>query len=96
MKIVITSNKPVLIPQGRLPKGIPVEVSPTLANFLIEQGVAVLFETKEVMDRPTEAAGNQEPSLPLPVAPASQETTLSESGNGEKPKRRGRPRKTEQ
>lgn len=92
MKIIITSKKPVITAErGRLPKDIPVDVSPLLAQHLIEQGVAVLMETKEAMDRPTEAAGMEEPLSVSPVAQVSPQTTLSASESGVK--RRGRPRK---
>lgn len=92
MKIVITSRKPVLTAErGRLPHGIPVDVSDLLARHLIEQGVAVLMETKEAMTRPIEAAGTEEPSFALPVAQASQPTMPSESEPGAR--KRGRPRK---
>ena len=91
-KIVVTSRKPVLTSErGRLPMGIPVDVSGELARFLIEQGVAVLMETKERMDRPTEAAGLTAQSSALPAAQASTLTTSSESEPGVR--RRGRPRK---
>jgi hypothetical protein len=95
-KIVVTSRKPVLTSErGRLPMGIPVDVSGELARFLIEQGVAVLMETKERMDRPTVAAGSTAPSSALPVAPALPMTTSSESepGDSTAPRKRGRPRK---
>lgn len=92
MKIVVTSKKPVLTAErGRLPVGIPVEVSDLLGAHLLEQGVAVLLETKEAMERPIEAAGKVEPLSALPVARALQQTTLNESSNGAK--RRGRPKK---
>jgi len=90
-KIVVTSTKPVLTHMGKLPKGIPQDVPEQLAKFLIEQGVAVLFETKEKMDRPTVAAGTEELSSALPVAPAYTEMTLTVSEPGAK--RRGRPKK---
>lgn len=92
MKIVITSRKPVLTAErGRLPVGIPIDVSDLLGAHLLEQGVAVLFETKEAMDRPIEAAGKVEPLSASPVAQALPQTTLNESSNGVK--RRGRPKK---
>jgi hypothetical protein len=91
-KIVITSRKPVLTAErGRLPHGIPVEVSDLLAQHLIEQGVAVRMETKEAMTRPTETAGKEEPLSALPVAQASPVTTQNESESGAR--KRGRPRK---
>jgi stringent starvation protein B len=93
MKIVITSKKPVLTQFGRHPHGVTVDVPDQLAKFLIERGDAVCFETKEAMDRPSQAAGSTEPSSALPVAQASIEQTSSESENGEAPKKRGRPKK---
>jgi hypothetical protein len=91
LKIVVINKKPVLTQFGRLPKDIPVDVPDQLAKFLIERGDAVAMETKEKMDRPTEAAGITEPLSALPVAPASLQTTLPSSELGAK--RRGRPRK---
>lgn len=46
MKIIITSNKPVLTQFGRLPHGTTVEVPEGLAQFLIARGEAAVFETK--------------------------------------------------
>jgi hypothetical protein len=46
MKILITTKKPVLTPQGRLPSGTPVDVEDQLGKFLMDEGLAVLFETK--------------------------------------------------
>lgn len=47
MKIIVTTKKPVLTQErGRLPAGVPVEVSPLLAAFLIERGEAQAVETK--------------------------------------------------
>lgn len=91
MKIVVINKKPVLTQFGRLPKDLPVDVPDQLAKFLIERGDAVALETKEKMDRPTEAAGTTEPLSASPVAQVSQQTTLSASESGVK--RRGRPRK---
>ena len=89
MKIQIIGKKAVLTTEhGRLPFGMTVEVSPALANFLIERGDAVLLETKVNQDRPIQAAGVVEPLSVSPVAQVSQQTTLSESENGVK--RRGR------
>ena len=91
-KIVITSRKPVLTAErGRLPVNMPIDVSDLLAKHLMEQGVAVFFETKEKMDRPIVAAGTEEPLSALPVAHPSPMMTSSESDSGAK--RRGRPKK---
>lgn len=91
MKIYITASHPVRTMEGILPSGVPIEVKPQLGRFLIDQGVAVLFETKEKMTRPTETAGKEEPLSALPVAQASPVTTPNESEPGAR--KRGRPRK---
>ena len=92
MKIIVVSKKPVFTAErGRLPKDVPVDVSSILAKFLIDRGEAVLLETKEALNRPTEAAGMGALSSASPVAQVLQPTMLSESAFGAK--RRGRPRK---
>ena len=45
-QIVIISKKPVLVPEGRLPAGVPIEVDPLLARFLVERGEAQYIERK--------------------------------------------------
>lgn len=91
MKIVITSKKPVLTAQGRLPAGVSVDVPDQLGIFLINEGLAVLLETKEQMDRPTQTVGMVEQSSVSPAVLVSPQTTLKESESGKK--RRGRPPK---
>lgn len=93
MKIVITSKKLVLTQHGRFPQGHTVDVPDQLALFLIERGEAVRFETKEAMNRPSQAVGATEPSSASPAAQVSPEQTPNESVSGEQPKRRGRPKK---
>lgn len=90
MRIVITSKKPVLTLTGRLPAGVPIEVKPQLAEFLIKRGEAVKAEVKEAQDRPIKAAGA--PLSASPVAQASPEQTSNESKPGAK---RGRRKKVE-
>lgn len=47
MKIIITSKKPVLTAEcGRLPVGVPVEVSDMLGAFLLARGDASRVEVK--------------------------------------------------
>lgn len=46
MKIIITSNKPILTQEGRLPKGVPIDVAEGLGQFLIGRGEASLIEVK--------------------------------------------------
>lgn len=91
MQIVITTKKPVLLPSGRLPSGVPVDVHPSIATMLIEKGEAVAVETKAAMDNLFTSAGVSQSALPADQA--SQSQTASESGNGDSPKRRGRPAK---
>lgn len=88
MMIVITGKKPVLVPMGRLPFGIPVDVHPTIADDLIRKGEAVAVETKAAMDNLFTSAGVSQSALPADQASPSQ--TASESGCGDSPKRRGR------
>lgn len=93
MRIVVISKKPVFTQErGRLPRDVPVTVSDALGSFLLEQGVAVLFEVKELMDRPQKAVGLTPQLSASQAAPASQQTTLQPSEGGVK--KRGRPRKT--
>lgn len=91
MQIVITSKKPVLTEYGRFPMGHTVNVPLPLAQFLIARGDAVALETKQASERPSQAAGQVEPSQSLPVAQASTDQTATKSENGGK--RRGRPLK---
>jgi hypothetical protein len=47
MKIIITSKKPVLTAEcGRLPSGVPVDVSDALGAFLVARGDAAKVEVK--------------------------------------------------
>lgn len=91
MKIVITTKKPVLVPGGRLPAGVPVDVAPSLGKMFIERGDAVAFEVKESQDRPYQADGAEASLSALPAGQASQPMIANESESGAK--RRGRPRK---
>ena len=91
MKIVVVTKKPVLTQFGRLVHGLPVDVPPQLAKFLIDRGDAVAYETKERMDRPIEADGTAALSSAWHQGHPLQPQTLSASEPGAK--RRGRPRK---
>lgn len=89
MKIAIKSKKPLFDDKlGRLTDGQVVELPDHKANFYLERGVAELYETKVVRDRPYEAAGRMEQSSASPVVLALPEQTQSESESGGK--RRGR------
>jgi hypothetical protein len=98
MKIVITTKKPLYAVghANRLQVGVPIEVSDHLGKFYIERGDAVAYEVKEQMDRPSEADGAAASSSALPLAQASQPQTSSLSDSGDSPRKRGRPRKSEE
>lgn len=93
MQIVITTRKPVFDDHyGRLKEGDVVEIQDRKANFYIQEGLAMPYQTKVMQDRPCLAAGTTEPLSALPPARALPQTTVSESEVGE-PKKRGRKKK---
>lgn len=90
MKIVITTRKPVFDDQlGRLKEGDVVELQDRKANFYIQEGLAMCYQTKVLQDRPLVDAGNVEQSSAAPADQAYATKTLNESADGE-PKKRGR------
>lgn len=90
MKIVITTRKPVFDDQlGRLKEGDVVDLADRKANFYIQEGLAMCYQTKVLQDRPLLDAGKVEQSSAAPAAPAYATKTLNESADGE-PKKRGR------
>lgn len=89
MRIVITTRKPVFDDNlGRLKEGDVVDILDRKANFYIQEGLAMPYQTKVLQDRPLVASGAMEQSLPLRQAPPSQPMTASESSDGAK--KRGR------
>ena len=89
MKIIITTRKPVFDDQlGRLKEGDVVELQDRKANFYIQEGLAMCYQTKVLQGRPLVDAGTVEQSSALPPAPAYATKTLNESVDGEK--KRGR------
>lgn len=89
MKIVITTRKPVFDDQlGRLKEGDVVDILDRKANFYIQEGLAMPYQTKVLQDRPLPPAGATAQSSALPPAPQSQPMTASESVDGVK--KRGR------
>jgi hypothetical protein len=93
MKIVVTTKKILrTVKHGVLPRGIPVEIDDSLAKFYISRGDAMRYETKEAIDRPLEAVGQDVQSSALPAAPVLPEQTLSESEVGVK--KRGRKKRS--
>lgn len=90
MKIVITTRKPVFDDQlGRLKEGDAVELQDRKANFYIQEGLAMCYQTKVLQDRPLVDAGKVEQSSAAPADQAYATKTLNESADGE-PKKRGR------
>ena len=89
MKIVVTTKKPVVAPDGRrLARDIAVDVGDQYGAFLVGEGLALPFEVKEARDRPTGGAGEGTQSSVPPVAQVSVKQTLPASPIG---KKRGRP-----
>ena len=89
MKIVITTRKAVFDDNlGRLKEGDVVDIVDHKANFYIQEGLAMCYQTKVLQDRPLVGAGTVEQSSALPPAPAYATKTLNESVDGEK--KRGR------
>lgn len=89
MKIVITTKKPVFDDNlGRLKEGDVVDILDRKANFYIQEGLAMPYQTKVLQDRPLPPAGATAQSSALPPAPPSQPMTASESSDGAK--KRGR------
>jgi len=89
MKIVVTTKKPVISPDGRrLPQGLPIDVADLYGKFLLAEGLAVTVEHKEAQDRPTGGAGEGTQSSVPPVAQVLTKQTLPASPTG---KKRGRP-----
>jgi hypothetical protein len=92
VKIVVTTKKILRTTKyGVLPQGKPVDIDESLAKFYISRGDAVRYETKEAMDRPSKAVG-QEPLSALPAAQALPEQMESSLGSGVK--KRGRKKRS--
>ena len=95
MKIVITTHKPVFDDNlGRLKEGDVVEVADRKANFYIQEGLAMSYQTKVLQDRPLADAGKVEQSSASPVGRAYATKTLNESANGEQKKRGRKPKQS--
>ena len=89
MQIVITTKKPVFDDNlGRLKEGDVVDILDRKANFYIQEGLAMPYQTKVLQDRPLPPAGATAQSSALPPAPPSQPMTANESSDGAK--KRGR------
>ena len=92
MQIVITTRKPVFDDSlGRLKEGDVVEIAERKANFYIQEGLAMPYQTKVMQDRPLLDAGKVEQSSAAPAAQAYATKTLNESSDGAK--KRGRKKK---
>lgn len=89
MKIVVTTKKPVISPDGRrLARDIPIDVADLYGRFLVAEGLALPLEVKEAQDRPTGGAGEGTQSSVPPVAQVFAKQTLPALPTG---KKRGRP-----
>ena len=89
MKIVITTRKPVFDDNlGRLKEGDVVDILDRKANFYIQEGLAMSYQTKVLQERPLADAGKVEQSSAAPAVQAYATKTLNESADGEK--KRGR------
>ena len=89
MKITITTKKkPIDDKLGRLEFDKTYDLPDHKANFYIQRGEAICYQTKVMQDRPLVGAGTVEQSSALPPAPAYATKTLNESVDGEK--KRGR------
>ena len=92
MQIVITTRKPVFDDSlGRLKEGDVVEIAERKANFYIQEGLAMPYQTKVMQDRPLLDAGKVEQLSAAPAAQAYATKTLNESSDGAK--KRGRKKK---
>lgn len=92
MQIIITTRKPVFDDNlGRLKEGDVVEINERKANFYIQEGLAMSYQTKVIQDRPLVVAGATEPLSALPPAQVLPQTTVNESESGAK--KRGRKKK---
>ena len=69
-----------------------VEVADRKANFYIQEGLAMSYQTKVLQDRPLVDAGKAEPSSASPVVQAYATKTLNESADGEQKKRGRKPK----
>ena len=89
MKItILTKKQPIDDKLGRLKTGETYDMPDHKANFYIQRGEAVCYQTKVLQDRPYQAVGATEQlSASLP-AQASQQTIANELENGMK--KRGR------
>ena len=93
MKIVITTRKPVFDDNlGRLKEGDVVDILDRKANFYIQEGLAMSYQTKVLQERPLADAGKVEQSSAAPADRVYATKTLSESVDGEQKKRGSKPK----
>ena len=93
MKIVITTRKPVFDDNlGRLKEGDVVDILDRKANFYIQEGLAMSYQTKVLQERPLADAGKVEQSSAAPADRVYATKTLSESVDGEQKKRGRKPK----
>ena len=97
MKVTVKARTLLHDRLGRLRQGQTVEMPEAQAKEFLRRGFVEHYQTKVIHstaatpDNPSVGAGMDAPSSALPVAPASPQTTSSESETGKR--KRGRPRK---
>ena len=90
MKItILTKKQPIDDKLGRLKTGETYDMPDHKANFYIQRGEAVCYQTKVNQDFPCAADGLTAQSSALDQDQAYATKTLNESADGE-PKKRGR------
>lgn len=95
MKItILTKKQPIDDKLGRLETGKTYDMPDHKAQFYIQRGEAMCYQTKVLQDRPLVGAGTVEPSSASPVAPAYATKTLNESADGEQKKRGRKPKQS--
>ena len=93
MRIIVTTKKPVFDDNlGRLKEGDVVEIADRKANFYIQEGLAMCYQTKVLQDRPLADAGKVEQSSAAPADRVYATKTLNESADGEQKKRGRKPK----
>ena len=93
MLVTITSKKqPVDDKLGKLETGKTYDMPEHKAQFYIQRGEAMCYQTKVLQDRPLADAGKVEQSSAAPAVQAYATKTLNESADGEQKKRGRKPK----
>lgn len=93
MLVTITSKKqPVDDKLGKLETGKTYDMPEHKAQFYIQRGEAMCYQTKVLQDRPLADAGKVEQSSAAPADRVYATKTLNESADGEQKKRGRKPK----